>query len=100
MTAKSKTQYVMAVLLISSSIALAFYQVLDIDDVAKGTLMYIAQAFLLAGSIFGLDYYILKLNRFVNEHSQKNNPAGDEKQQPTQHTDREQLARGASSGQL
>lgn len=71
MTAKSKTQYVMAVLLIVSSIALAFYQVLDIDDVANGTLMYIAQAFLLAGSIFGLDYYILKLNRFLNEQSKK-----------------------------
>lgn len=50
-----------AVLLITSSIALAFIQVLDIDDIASGTLMYIAQAFLLAGSIFGLDYYIHKL---------------------------------------
>ena len=66
----------MAVLLIVSSIAIAFYQVLDIDDVANGTLMYIAQAFLLAGSIFGLDYYILKLNRYINEHSQKTSPEG------------------------
>lgn len=54
-----------AVLLISSSIALAFIQVLDIDDVATGTLMYIAQAFLLAGSIFGLDYYIQKLSSII-----------------------------------
>lgn len=61
----------MAVLLIVSSIVIAFYQVLDIDDVANGTLIYIAQAFLLAGSIFGLDYYIRKLNRFINEQSQK-----------------------------
>lgn len=30
-------------------------------DIANGVLMYIAQAFLLAGSIFGLDYYIKKL---------------------------------------
>lgn len=66
----------MAVLLIVSSIALAFFQVLDIDDVANGTLMYIAQAFLLAGSIFGLDYYIRKLNRFVNEHTQKDSSSG------------------------
>lgn len=66
----------MAVLLIVSSIALAFYQVLDIDDVANGTLIYIAQAFLLAGSIFGLDYYIRKLNRFINEHSQKDSSSG------------------------
>lgn len=61
--------YSCAVLLIGSSIALAFIQVIKIDDVASGTLMYIAQAFLLAGSIFGLDYYVksiiksLKSNR-------------------------------------
>ncbi len=53
----------MAVLLIVSSIAIAFYQVIDIDDVAAGTLMYVAQAFLLAGSIFGLDYYVKKLTQ-------------------------------------
>lgn len=80
MSAKAKTQYVMAVLLIVSSIALAFYQVLDIDDVANGTLMYIAQAFLLAGSIFGLDYYIMKLNRFINAHKEAN-PKGNTEQQ-------------------
>ena len=57
------TQYSCAVLLIVSSIALAFYQVMDIDDVASGVLMYIAQAFLLAGSIFGLDYYVQKLKQ-------------------------------------
>lgn len=56
------TQYSMAVVLILSSIAIAIYQVMDIDDIAGGVLMYIAQAFLLAGSIFGLDYYIKKLN--------------------------------------
>lgn len=55
-----------AVLLICSSIALAFIQVLDIKDIANGTLMYVAQAFLLAGSIFGLDYYVQKLNSVLN----------------------------------
>lgn len=80
MTAKSKTQYVMAVLLITSSIAIAFYQVLDIDDVADGTLMYIAQAFLLAGSIFGLDYYILKLKRLANEQTKQTTPEGNPEQ--------------------
>lgn len=54
-------------LLIVSSIALAFIQVFDIDDVAAGTLMYIAQAFLLAGSIFGLDYYVAKLEKYVTK---------------------------------
>ena len=50
----------MAVLLIVSSIALACYQVVNIHDVANGVLMYVAQAFMLAGSIFGLDYYLKK----------------------------------------
>lgn len=65
------TQYACAVLLIVSSVALAFYQVLDMSDVAGGTLMYIAQAFLLAGSIFGLDYYIKRLTNGINQ-----NPSG------------------------
>ena len=56
MTTKA-VEYASAVLPIVSSIALAFVQVIDLQDVANGTLMYIAQAFLLAGSIFGLDYY-------------------------------------------
>lgn len=65
MNSKEKISHLCAVLLIASSIALAFYQVVDIDDVANGTLMYIAQAFLLAGSIFGLDYYIQKLTSII-----------------------------------
>lgn len=56
------TQLACAVLLIVSSIALAVYQVVDIDNVADGTLLYIAQAFLLAGSIFGLDYYVKRFS--------------------------------------
>lgn len=50
-----------AVLLIVSSIVLAFVQALTIQDVANGVLMYIAQAFLLAGALFGLDYYVRKI---------------------------------------
>lgn len=56
------TQYFCAVLLILTSIILAFLQVERMNTVANGTLMYIAQAFLLAGSIFGLDYYVKKLS--------------------------------------
>ena len=65
MAAEKVISYACAVLLIVSSIVLAFIQVLDIDDVASGTLMYVAQAFLLAGSIFGLDYYIKKLTHVI-----------------------------------
>ena len=60
----------MAVLLIVSSIAIASYQVYDIDNVANGVLMYIAQAFMLAGSIFGLDYY---LKKFIHGEDSKRN---------------------------
>lgn len=63
-----------AVLLIVSSIALAAYQVYDIDDVAGGVLMYIAQAFLLAGSIFGLDYYVKKLTYLIDGKDKKSSP--------------------------
>lgn len=52
-----------AVLLIVSSIALAAYQTVFEKDIAGGVLMYIAQAFLLAGSIFGLDYYVHQLTQ-------------------------------------
>jgi len=64
----------MAVVLILSSIAIATYQVMDIDDIAGGVLMYIAQAFLLAGSIFGLDYYIKKLSHEypINKDTERN----------------------------
>ena len=52
------SQYACAVLLITSSIAQVAYQVVHINDVASGLLYYVAQSFLLAGSIFGLDQYI------------------------------------------
>lgn len=59
-----------AVLLIMSSIALASYQTVFEKDIAGGVLMYIAQAFLLAGSIFGLDYYVHRLtDRNASIHS-------------------------------
>lgn len=56
-----KVQYMCAVLLIVSSIVLVAYQVLTIADVATGLLFYVGQAFLLVGSIFGLNYYIDKI---------------------------------------
>lgn len=65
-TAFSSIQYACAVILIITSIALAFYQVVKIDTVAHGLLLYIAQAFLLAGSIFGLDYYVKTLSKNIN----------------------------------
>ena len=62
------SQYACAVLLIVSSIALVAYQVVQIDDVAGGLLYYVAQSFLLAGSIFGLDQYIRIINKHLHEN--------------------------------
>lgn len=58
-----KVQYMCAVLLILSSITMVAYQVFSIQDVATGLLFYVGQAFLLAGSIFGLSYYVDKITR-------------------------------------
>ena len=64
------SQYACAVLLIASSIALVAYQVVEIDDVASGLLYYVAQSFLHAGSIFGLDQYIRIINKHIHENKQ------------------------------
>lgn len=61
------TQYACAVLLILSSIALAFSMAWRTNDIETGVLLYIAQAFLLAGSIFGLDYYVKKLTAIYGQ---------------------------------
>ena len=65
MSATKKTQYLCAVVLIITSIAMVAYQVFTIQDVANGLLVYVAQAFLLAGSIFGHDYYIDKITHVI-----------------------------------
>lgn len=66
MNTKSKIQYTCAVLLIVSSIVLAFVSDYCHSDIPAGTLMYIAQAFLLAGSIFGLEAYLQKISTKIN----------------------------------
>jgi len=60
-------QYSCACILILSSIIMVAYQVLTLLDVASGLLFYVGQAFLLAGAIFGLDYYVQKLTRLINQ---------------------------------
>ena len=70
MTATKKIQYTCAVLLIVTSIMMVAFQVFTIQDVANGLLIYIGQAFLLAGSIFGLDYYIDKVKQTIAGASQ------------------------------
>jgi hypothetical protein len=65
------SQYACVVLLIASSIAMVAYQVVHIDDVAGGLLYYVAQSFLLAGSIFGLDQYIRIIRKQYHERESK-----------------------------
>ena len=64
------SQYACAVLLIVSSIVMVAYQVVHIDNVAGGLLYYVAQSFLLAGSIFGLDQYVRFIDRQIKERKQ------------------------------
>ena len=59
-------QYACALLLIVSSIVMVAFQIFTIADVAGGLLLYVAQAFLLAGSIFGLDFYVRQINSKLN----------------------------------
>ena len=50
-------------------------KVVEIDDVASGLLYYVAQSFLLAGSIFGLDQYVRFISRQIQEKkSQRKTP--------------------------
>ena len=63
MDRKKNVQYTCAVMLISTSIVMVAYQVFTIADVANGLLFYVGQSFLLAGSIFGLEYYIDKVTK-------------------------------------
>lgn len=70
---KTIIQNACAVLLILSSIALAFLEANRVHDIASGILLYIAQAFLLAGSIFGLDVYVHKISQILNAHDTTRN---------------------------
>lgn len=76
---KTILQNACAVLLILSSIALAFLEANRVHDIASGILLYIAQAFLLAASIFGLDVYVHKISQILNAHDTTRN----KKQQST-----------------
>lgn len=68
MSSESRIKYACAVVLIVSSIILAFISDYYHSDIPSGTLMYIAQAFLLAGSIFGLDAYVQVLSKKIKSN--------------------------------
>lgn len=66
---RTSIQYFCAVLLILSSIALVFIHEFKYGDIASGVLIYIAQAFLLAASIFGLDIYVRTIHRIWKQEA-------------------------------
>lgn len=76
---KTILQNACATLLILSSVALAFMEAHRVHDIASGILIYIAQAFLLAASIFGLDVYVHKISQILSAHDTTRN----KKQQST-----------------
>lgn len=63
---KDKIQYVMAIVLIASGIAMAFISFfLNAYNIASGTLIFISQCFIMAGGIFGISVYFRnKLGEF------------------------------------
>lgn len=70
---KDKVQYVMAVLLITSGITLAFLSFfLNAFNIATGVLIYIGQCFITAGGIFGVSIYFKnKLGEFQSSAADK-----------------------------
>lgn len=80
---KTIIQNACAILLVLSSIALAFLEANRVHDIASGILLYIAQAFLLAASIFGLDVYVHHITAFLNKHDTTRN----QKQQSPKHSE-------------
>lgn len=54
---KDKVQYTMAILLILSGMILAFISFAFTFTIATGSLIYISEAFMTAGGIFGVSIY-------------------------------------------
>lgn len=64
LTFKDKAQYLCAIALIFSGISIAFFSFFLIHDILSGVLIYIGQAFIAGGSIFGVSIYF-------NEHTKE-----------------------------
>lgn len=65
---KDKAQYVTALVLVISGILIAFINFFITYNINEGVLIYIAQAFTAAGSIFGVSiYFKSKMGQFSTE---------------------------------
>lgn len=65
---KDKAQYVTAMILIASGIMIAFLSFALIHTITSGVLVYIAQAFVSGGAIFGVSIYFK--NQLVEAHAE------------------------------
>ncbi len=69
---KDKVQYVMAIVLILSGIVLAFLSTILTTTIATGVLIYISEAFMTAGGIFGVSiYFNSKIGEFSTNTATK-----------------------------
>lgn len=66
---KDKLQYITAIVLIFSGIAMGFLSFITIQDIAAGTLVYIGQAFIAGGSIMGVSIYFRDKLQESSEHT-------------------------------
>lgn len=65
---KDQIQYIIAIVLFLSGIIIAFISFLITFNIANGVLIYIAQAFIAGGSIFGVSiYFKTKLGEFQSK---------------------------------
>lgn len=65
---KDKSQYVTAMILIASGIVIAFLSFAMIHTITSGVLIYIAQAFVAGGAIFGVSIYFR--NQLIEAHGE------------------------------
>lgn len=65
---KDQAQYTTAMILIASGILIAFLSFALIHTISSGVLIYIAQAFVAGGSIFGVSIYFK--NQLMETHGE------------------------------
>ncbi len=65
---KDKSQYITAMILIASGIVIAFLSFAMIHTITSGVLIYIAQAFVAGGAIFGVSIYFR--NQLIEAHGE------------------------------
>lgn len=65
---KDQVQYITAMVLIASGILIAFLSFFMIHSIASSVLIYIAQAFIAGGAIFGVSIYFK--NQLIEVHGE------------------------------